>query len=131
VTVTVQVKTPLAPCPQLLPDMPTIGGMPLGGILDPALAMVYDQFAFSLGNGTAYWVETNYWDLTQPLTQVINLDCKDVPVQYIVAVGAANVNGVIDGSTFQFGLTYPVLRARVIQVFTHKGKAAARSGPMT
>jgi uncharacterized repeat protein (TIGR01451 family) len=118
VTVTAQVKTPLAAC--VLPaDQTTLtSGAVMYGVLDAFSA--YEQFAY-FANGQYYWVVTNYFDGTQPLSTVINLDCKTSPAQFVQVANFITVTGVLDGTMISLnGVTMPVLRASVIQVFTHK-----------
>jgi uncharacterized repeat protein (TIGR01451 family) len=117
VTVTAQVKTPLAPCPQLV-DQTVYNGMMMFGSVDSF--GIFEQFGFQ-ANGVNYYVITNYFDGTQPLTNVVNLDCKaPTPAQFVN--NFFNVVGVLDGSTITTsnGITWQVLHASVIQVFTHK-----------
>ncbi|HXT17543.1 MAG TPA: hypothetical protein VN706_18015 [Gemmatimonadaceae bacterium] len=117
VTVNVQVKTPLAPCSQLVGQAVYNGVMMFGSVDSFG---VFEQFGFQ-SNGVNYYVITNYFDGTQPLTNVINLDCKGpAPAQFVA--NFFNVVGTLDGSTITTpnGVTWQVLRANVIQVFTHK-----------
>jgi uncharacterized repeat protein (TIGR01451 family) len=118
VTVTAQVKTPLAACVLPAGQTTLTSGLVMYGVLDAFSA--YEQFAY-FANGQYYWVETNYFDGTQPLSSVINLDCKTSPAQFVQVANFITVTGVLDGTTITLnGITMPVLRASVIQVFTHK-----------
>jgi uncharacterized repeat protein (TIGR01451 family) len=118
VTVTVQVKTPLAACVVPADQTTLTNGLVMYGALDAF--GVYEQFAY-VANGQYYWVVTNYFDGTQPLSTVINLDCKTSPAQFVQVDNFITVTGVLDGTTITLnGITMPVLRASVIQVFTHK-----------
>lgn len=79
-----------------------------------------------MANGVAYWVATNFYDGTQPLTSVINLNCKQVPVQYIQVTGTVTVVGTLGGSITMPGSTtaMPVLTASVVQIPTFLDKVA-------
>jgi conserved repeat domain len=116
-TVTMQVKTPLAPCPELVGQTVYNGFMAFGSVDSFG---IFEQFGFQ-SNGVNYYVVTNYFDGTQPLTNVINLDCKSpTPAQFVN--NFFNVVGTLDGSTITTsnGITWQVLHASVIQVFPHK-----------
>lgn len=120
VTVTVQVKTALAAC--VVPaGQTTYDGMVMFGAMDQFSAI--EQFEYQV-NGVNYWVVTNYFDGTQPLTAVINLDCKTSPAQFVQVGNFVNVTGVVDGTIVLPGTTtaIPVLHATVVQVLTHKDK---------
>jgi hypothetical protein len=111
------VKTPLAPCSQLV-GQTVYNGMMMFGSVDSF--GIFEKFGFQ-ANGVNYYVITNYFDGTQPFTNVINLDCKGpVPAQFVA--NFFNVSGTLDGSTVTTadGVTWKVLRASVIQVFRHK-----------
>lgn len=117
--VTAQIRTALAACAQTA-GLTTSDGLVMFGVLDSFSA--YEQFELQV-NGVNYWVVTNYFDGTQPLTTVINLDCKTSPAQFVQVGNFVNVSGTLDGTTITLpGQTasLPVLRANVIQVLTHK-----------
>jgi uncharacterized repeat protein (TIGR01451 family) len=118
VTVTTQVKTALAPCALPAGEF-TSDGLVMFGALDSFSA--YENFEYQV-QGVNYWVVTNYFDGTRPLTDVINLDCKTSPVQFVQVGNFVNVTGVVDGTIVLPGQTVamPVLHASVIQVLTHK-----------
>jgi uncharacterized repeat protein (TIGR01451 family) len=122
VTVTAQVKTALGACPQFGDQTVYTGTWAFGvGVYDP-FYRVYVQFGLH-ANGVNYYVITNYVDPAQPLTSVINLDCKSpVMALFVGAGGIVSLTGVLDGSTITTpdGTTWQVLRANVIQAFTHK-----------
>jgi uncharacterized repeat protein (TIGR01451 family) len=118
VTVTAQVKTALAAC-VVPPNQTTYTGLVMFGTMDQF--GVYEQFEYQV-NGVNYWVVTNYFDGTQPLTSVINLDCKVSPAQFVQVANFVIVTGVVDGTILLPGQTtpIPVLHASVVQVLTHK-----------
>jgi uncharacterized repeat protein (TIGR01451 family) len=120
-SVTVQVKTALAAC-TVPAGQSTTDGMIMFGVFGQFSA--YEQFEYQV-SGVNYWVVTNYFDGTQPLTSVINLDCKTSPAQFVQVGNFVNVTGVVDGTILLPGQTteIPVLHASVIQVLTHKDKA--------
>jgi len=121
VTVNIQVK--VIAC--TLPSNQTI----LTGVV-----MLKDTNSFGLfenfelnANGINYWVATNFYDGTRPLTLVINLNCKQVPVQYIQVGGTVTVAGTLDGSTLTLpgsSTAMPVIAATVVQVPTFLDKVA-------
>lgn len=123
VTVTVQVKTALAAC-TLTAGQTTLDGMVMFGSVDSFGAL--ESFEYQATDGVTYWVVTNYFDGTAPLTTVINLDCKESPAQFIQVGNFVNVTGTVSGTIVLPGTTtpIPVLNASVVQVLTHKDKGA-------
>jgi uncharacterized repeat protein (TIGR01451 family) len=123
VTVTVQVKTALAAC-TVPAGQTTLDGMVMFGSVDSFAAL--ESFEYQATNGVTYWVVTNYFDGTAPLTTVINLDCKQSPAQFIQVGNFVNVTGTVGGTIVLPGTTtpIPILNASVIQVLTHKDAGA-------
>ena len=123
VTVAVQVKTALAAC-TVPAGQTTLDGMVMFGSVDSFGAM--ESFEYQATNGVTYWVVTNYFDGTRPLTMVINLDCKQSPAQFIQVGNFVNVTGTVNGTIILPGTTtpIPVLDASVVQVLTHKDAGA-------
>lgn len=119
VTVAVQVKTALAAC-SLPAGQTTYDGLVMFGAMDSFSAI--ENFEYQATDGVTYWVETNYFDGSTPLTAVINLDCKTSPAQFVQVGNFVNVTGTISGTIVLPGTTtpIPVLNASVIQVLTHK-----------
>jgi uncharacterized repeat protein (TIGR01451 family) len=117
-TVTVQVKTALAPCPVTL-GQTTMNGMIMWmTYLALPSGTVPGDFELQV-NGVNYDVMTNYYDGSSPLTQVINLDCKQSPVQFVAVGNFVNVTGTVDMEMVGSTLT-PVIHASAVQVMTHK-----------
>lgn len=131
VTITAQVKVGLVggACP-LPPGQATLHGMVMwtGSTILGSGQQSIQNFAFQADNGTLYWVETNFYDGSAPLTSVINLDCKTSPVQFIVTGEFVTVTGTFGTDTVQlFAPTAgvppaPTFIASVVQVPTHKDK---------
>jgi len=124
VTVTEQVKTSLAPCP-VPAGQTTFTGLVMYGALDSF--GILEGFEYYATSGVMYWVAPNYWDLSAPLTTVINLDCKETFAQFVSPDSYVNVTAIVSDSTFVLpGTTtsLPILRASVIQVLTHKDGGA-------
>ena len=119
VTVTVQVKTALAAC-SVPAGQTTYDGLVMFGAMDSFSAI--ESFEYQASNGVTYWVETNYFDGSAPLTAVINLDCKTSPAQFVQVGNFVNVTGTVGGTIVLPGTTtpIPILNASVIQVLTHK-----------
>ena len=113
-TVTAQVKVPVCPMPA--------GQSTLTGLVTAKYSNSFGLFEnFTLQvNGVNYYVRTNFYDGTAPLTTVINLSCKQSPVQFVQVANFVNVSGVVDG-TLPDGT--PVLVASFVQVLTFKDKA--------
>ena len=90
--------------------------------------MVMEKFANSSGlfedfvlqvNGQNYYVKTNFYDGTRPLTSIINLLCKPVTTVFIQGGEQIDVTGTDTGNTITLpGTTtaIPVIDANVIQV---------------
>jgi hypothetical protein len=68
-----------------------------------------------LAGGVRYSVVTNFYDGRRPLTRVVNLVCKESPVQFIQVANVVRVVGRLGGTVRR-----PVLRASVVQVLTLK-----------
>jgi len=82
---------------------------------------LFEHFVIQV-NGVTYTVITNLYDGTTPLTHVINLDCKQAPVQFVGVGNFVNVTGTL-GPPTQFGSFFaPAFNASVVQVLTHKDK---------
>lgn len=118
-TVAAQVKTPLAACPvppgETTATAMVMWGYSIAGPTGPLLQDLVVEIA-----GVQYYVFTNFWDGTAPLTEVINLDCKQSPVQFIAVGNFVNVTGVAAGTVTVGATALPAIDASVIQVFTHK-----------
>jgi uncharacterized repeat protein (TIGR01451 family) len=90
--------------------------------------MVMEKFTNSSGlfedfllqvNGVNYYVKTNFYDGTQPLTSIINLLCKPVTTVFVQGGEQVDVTGIDTGSTITLpGTTtpIPVIDGRLIQV---------------
>ncbi|MGZ4335490.1 MAG: hypothetical protein ACXVRJ_14630 [Gaiellaceae bacterium] len=72
-----------------------------------------------VANGVRYAVVTNFYDGRRPLTRVVNLACKQAPVQFIQVANVVRVVGRAGGTNSR-----PVLRATVVQVLTFKDRGA-------
>jgi hypothetical protein len=78
--------------------------------------------------GVLYWVLTNFYDGSAPLTGVINLDCKQSLVEFISTGGTVTVTGNFGDGTVQLFAAdagvppVPTFNASVVQVPTHKDK---------
>ena len=122
-TVIAQVKNNAAPGACALPGgQTTIHGVVMSvGSVFTANGTLPQNFALATDAGDLYWVETNYWDPASPLTQVINLDCKASPPQFVTSGEAVTVTGT-PSATVRAGFS-AVFTAGVVQVPTHKDKA--------
>jgi uncharacterized repeat protein (TIGR01451 family) len=79
---------------------------------------LFEDFLFQV-NGQNYYVKTNFYDGTQPLTSIINLLCKPVTTVFVQGGEQVDVTGTDTGSTITLpGTTasIPVIDAAVIQV---------------
>jgi len=79
---------------------------------------LFEDFLFQAG-AQNYYVKTNFYDGTQPLTSIINLLCKPVTTVFIQGGEQIDVTGTDTGSTITLpGTTtaIPVIDANVIQV---------------
>ena len=85
---------------------------------------MFEDFQF-MANGVSYTVITNFYDGRAPLTRVVNLACKQSPVQFVQVANFVYVTGAV-GSAKAFGSTKkrPVIHARVVQVLTVKDRGA-------
>jgi uncharacterized repeat protein (TIGR01451 family) len=119
VTIPVQVAAALASC-----------ALPAGQTTLDGLVMwkgtnsfgLFENFGFSAA-GVTYTVLTNFYDGSAPLTTVINLDCKQSPVQFTQVGNFVNVTGTV-GTEVLPGSSQatPVIHASVVQVLTHKDR---------
>jgi uncharacterized repeat protein (TIGR01451 family) len=119
VTIPVQVAVALASC-TLPAGQTTLDGLVMWkGTNSSGL---FENFGFSAA-GVTYTVLTNFYDGSAPLTTVINLDCKQSPVQFTQVGNFVNVTGTV-GSAILPGSaqTTPVIYASVVQVLTHKDR---------
>jgi uncharacterized repeat protein (TIGR01451 family) len=79
---------------------------------------LFEDFLYQV-NGTNYYVKTNFYDGTQPLTSIINLLCKTVSTVFIQGGELVTVTGTPTGTTITLpGTTtpVPVIVASQIQV---------------
>jgi hypothetical protein len=86
---------------------------------------LFENFLFQV-DGVNYFVKTNFYDGTQPLTHIVNLLCKPVSTVFVQGGGFVDVTGTDSGSTIVLpGTTAPieVLDASVIQVPFYFDKA--------
>jgi uncharacterized repeat protein (TIGR01451 family) len=118
-TVTAQVKTPLAACPVPAGETTAMAMVMLGYSISSPNGPLLQDLIVDI-NGVQYYVFTNFWDGTAPLTTVINLDCKQSPVQFIGVGNFVNITGVPAGTVVVGGTELPAIDASVVQVFTHK-----------
>jgi uncharacterized repeat protein (TIGR01451 family) len=119
-TVSINAQVKVATC--ALPA----GGTTLGGVVawgSPDASGVMNGFHFYGNDGVGYDVIVNYFDGTQPLTTVINLNCQQTPVQFIQVGEPVSITGTI-GSVVGPGATTasPVIYASMIQVPFFKDK---------
>lgn len=85
---------------------------------------LFEDFGFSAG-GVNYTVLTNFYDGGSPLTTVINLDCKQSPVQFTQVGNFVNVTGTVGSEILPGSKTpTPVIHASIVQVLTHKDRGA-------
>jgi uncharacterized repeat protein (TIGR01451 family) len=122
VTVAAQVKNvPVAAACPLPQGQTTLHGTVMStSSVNTASGTVPQNFAFVTDAGVQYYVVTNYYDGSAPLTHVINLDCKASPVQFISVGGTVTVTGTFGNTTVDTGV--PTFNASVVQVPTHKDK---------
>ena len=79
---------------------------------------LFEDFLFQV-DGVDYYVKTNFYDGSRPLTGIVNLLCKPVSTAFVQGGGFVDVTGTDSGSTIVLpGTTTPihVLDAGVIQV---------------
>jgi uncharacterized repeat protein (TIGR01451 family) len=79
---------------------------------------LFEDFVLQVG-GVNYYVKTNFYDGTQPLTSIINLLCKPVTTVFVQGGEQVDVTGTDTGSTITLpGTTtpIPVIDGRLIQV---------------
>jgi len=120
VTVSAQVKTALNAACTLPAGQTSLHGLVMWiTYIDTPSGRLPTDFAFMADNGVEYYVKTNFYDGAAPLTTVINLDCKQSPVQFIAVGGFVMVTGTFGTDTVQ---AMPTLNASVVQVPTHKDK---------
>ncbi len=83
---------------------------------------LFENFQLQV-SGVNYTVITNFYDGTAPLTRLINLDCKQSPVQFVSVANVVNVTGTITTAVLP-GATAasPVIYASVVQVLTHNDR---------
>lgn len=119
VTVAVRVDNPLASCASPAGERTQVG---LVMSKSTNTAGLFENFAFSVGSVT-YTVLTNFYDGSRPLSKVVNLDCKQSPVQFVQVANYVNVTGVVGSETLPgaSGPT-PVIHASLVQVLTHKDR---------
>ena len=79
---------------------------------------LFEGFQLS-ANGRRYTVVTNFYDGRRPLTRVVNLACKQAPVQFIQVANIVRVIGRPGGT-----IRRPLLLASVVQVLTFKDRGA-------
>jgi len=117
VSLTVQVKTGLAPCAVAAGDT-TVDGLVAAKFTNAQ--GLFENFQLQVG-AVKYTVLTNFYDGSAPLTHVINLDCQTSPVQFIQSANFVNVSGTIGSEVLPGDTTpTPVIRASVVQTLTHK-----------
>src|SRR2546423_112081 len=75
---------------------------------------MFENFRLQVGT-RGYTVVTNFYDGRRPLTHVVNLRGREVPVQFIQVANFVTVTGVLRRAKL-FGL--PVLRASTVLVPT-------------
>jgi hypothetical protein len=86
---------------------------------------LFEDLVLSVG-ATSYYVKTNFYDGTQPLTSILNLLCKPVSTVFVQGGEFVDVTGTDTGTTITLPGTstpVPVLRASVIQVPFYFDKA--------
>ncbi|MGZ4414313.1 MAG: hypothetical protein ACXVRZ_08100 [Gaiellaceae bacterium] len=83
---------------------------------------MFQNFQF-MANGVSYTVITNFYDGRAPLTRVINLACKQSPVQFIQVANFLYVTGRV-GSAIIGSKRRPVIHASLVQVLTVKDRGA-------
>ena len=113
-TITAQVKAAVCPIPA---GQSTLSGVVTAKYTD-ALGL-FENFELQV-NGVNYFVRTNFYDGSAPLTTVINLNCAQSPVQFVQVGNFVNVSGLVD-DVLPDGT--PVLDASFVQVLTFKDKA--------
>lgn len=113
-TVTVQVKAVVCPAPA---GQSWQSGLVMGKFTNSS--GLFENFTWS-SNGVNYFVRTNFYDGSAPLTSVINLNCKTSPNLFIQVGNFVNVIGTPDG--FLADGT-PVIDASIVQVLTFADKA--------
>jgi uncharacterized repeat protein (TIGR01451 family) len=107
-TVTAQVKASVCPIPA---GQTTLTGLVMAKYTNTF--GLFENFTLQV-NGVDYDVRTNFYDGSAPLTTVINLSCKQSPVQFVQVGNFVTVSGVVTGTQ---------LDASFVQVFTFKDKA--------
>jgi uncharacterized repeat protein (TIGR01451 family) len=121
-TVTAQVKTPAAggaACPVPAGQITLHGLVTFTSSISTPSGTLPQDFGFVTDAGDEYYVATNYYDGSQPLTHVINLDCKTSPAQFVSTGGFVTVTGTVG----KMGPgNVPTFTASVVQVPTHKDK---------
>jgi uncharacterized repeat protein (TIGR01451 family) len=130
VTVTAQVKNALVPAACPLPAGQTTlhGTVMFTSSISTPNGILPQNFAFATDAGVQYYVVTNYYDASAPLTSVINLDCKASAVQFITTAGAVTVTGTFGNTSVNLfppslGIPgVPTFNASVVQVPTHRDK---------
>jgi uncharacterized repeat protein (TIGR01451 family) len=120
-TVTVKVQ-PLPTC-TLPAGQTTMHGMVMEKYTNSS--GLFEDFLFQV-NGVNYYVKTNFYDGTLPLTSIVNLLCKPVSTVFVQGGEFIDVTGTDSGTTITLpGTTTPieVLNASVIQVPFYFDKA--------
>ena len=110
-TVTTQTKSSACPVPA---GQTTVRGLVMAKYTDPATGF-FENFTLDV-DGTDYFVRTNFYDGSAPLTTVVNLLCKQSPVQFVGVANFVNVTGTIDAAN-------GVINASLVQVMTVKDRA--------
>jgi len=119
VTVAVRVDNALASCASPAGERTQVG---LVMSKSTNAAGLFENFAFSVGSVT-YTVLTNFYDGSRPLSKVVNLDCKQSPVQFVQVANFVNLTGTVGVETLP-GTSSPtsVIHASLVQVLTHKDR---------
>jgi uncharacterized repeat protein (TIGR01451 family) len=113
---TVSVKVQPVPVCALPPGQTTRHGIVMAKYTNAS--GLFEDFLFQV-DGVNYYVKTNFYDGTRPLTKIINLLCKAASTTFIQGGEFVDVTGADTGTTITLpGTTtaVPVISASVVQV---------------
>jgi hypothetical protein len=118
-TATTEAKAPAAPTSCAVPagQITMHGRVVFVGSIAGPTGNLPQNFEFVSDAGGAFYVVTNYYDGSAPLTAVLNLNCKTSPAQFVSLGLSVTVTG-----TLAAGPGRPTLNASVVQVPTNRDK---------
>lgn len=120
---TVGTKVQPVPTCALPAGQPTLHGVVMEKFTNSS--GLFEDFVLQV-DGVNYYVKTNFYDGTQPLSHIVNLLCKPVSTAFVEGGGSVDVTGIDTGTTLVLpGTTTPidVFDASVIQVPFYFDKA--------